>query len=544
MISRKMTGTSSLKPTDTDLISQIRVGLALSTLLVIYIDPSEPQRFETLTYGTLILFSVYSLVVYFTNRKNNIVPAKAAHWIDVIWFSVLIALSYGVVSIFFLLFYFAIMEASFRFGYREGIKTTLASAAVFISLGYLTAPADSGFELNRFLLRGIYLGFFGYLISYWGGMELAYIKQLAVLKDIHKLSNPRFGVDQTLASILSKILQFFDADECFLLTYDSSANTYFLRQSSRENPEQAVQSEELGTEHPLVKIPGNDTVIFSRLRSFVFNKNVDNIKTGETLADLLNTDFLISVPFFQQEKLTSRIYLTSPKKSFDAANAEFLAQLLTQIIPMIENINLLDKLASEATAIQRQKISRDIHDSTVQPYIGIKFGLEALQIKNDSGGNISGEIRRLVEMANSNIEEIRDYIDRLKDDKPDTLKGSVLVSAIRQQAKKIGEFYGVEIEVSAENEIRVSDRLSAEVYQIVSEALSNIKRHTNSNHALISIQSEDKNLKLEISNEISASNGSVNFTPKSITGRAEAIGGHALVETDEFFTKVTVVIPL
>lgn len=543
MISRTLPERASLKPTDTDLISKMRVGLAFSTLLVVYIDPSEPQQFVALTYTTLILYSVYSLVIFFMSRRNYPIPAKAAHWIDVLWFSVLIALSYGIFSIFFFLFYFAIMEAAFRFGYWEGIKTTFISAVVYISLGYLTAPANGAFELNRFLLRGIYLGFFGYMISYWGGKELTYIKQLAVLKDISKLSNPRFGVDQTLASILNKILRFYDAGECLLITFDSSENTYFLRQSSREDTDQAVQSEEIKSENPLIKASGDEVVIFRRLRTSVF-KNEQNTETGETLADLLNTDLLISVPFFQQEKLTGRIFLTSKKKSFDGADAEFLTQLLAQIIPMIDNINLLDKLASEATALQRQKISRDIHDSTVQPYIGIKFGLEALQIKNDSGEDISNEIERLVEMANTNIEEIRGYIDRLKDDKPDALKGSALVSAIRQQAKKTGEFYGIEIEVFAENEIRVSDRLSAEIYQIVSEGLSNIKRHTNSNYALISIQSDDKNLKLEIRNEFSASNGAVKFTPKSITGRAEAIGGQALVETQNNMTKVSVVIPL
>lgn len=543
MVSRTLPERSSLKPTDTDLISKMRVGLAFSTLLVIYIDPSEPQRFVALTYATLILYSVYSLVVFFSNRRKNTIPSKTAHWIDVLWFSVLIALSYGIFSIFFFLFYFAIMEAAFRFGYWEGIKTTVISAVVYMSLGYLTAPENGVFELNRFLLRGIYLGFFGYMISYWGGKELTYIKQLAVLKDINKLSNPRFGIDQTLASILKKILQFYDAGECLLITFDSSENKYCLRQSSRENTDQAVRGEEIRRDDSLIKVPGEDVVIFKRLHSAVF-KNEQNSETGEMLADLLNTDSLISVPFFQQEKLTGRIYLTSQQKSFDGADAEFLAQLLAQIIPMIDNINLLDKLASEATALQRQKISRDIHDSTVQPYIGIKFGLEALQIKHDSGENISNEIARLVEMANTNIEEIRGYIDRLKDDQPDALKGSALVSAIRQQARKISEFYGIEIEVLADNEIRVSDRLSAEIYQIVSEGLSNIKRHTDSIRAFISIQSDDKNLKLEIRNEFSASNGAVRFTPKSIAGRAEAIGGQALVETENDTTKVSVVIPL
>ncbi len=210
----------------------------------------------------------------------------------------------------------------------------------------------------------------------------------------------------------------------------------------------------------------------------------------------------------------------------------------------MSNINLLDHLASEATEQQRQKISRDIHDSTIQPYIGLKLGLEALQIKLEAGENIAADVEQLTNVAAANINDIRSYINKLKADISETTKGSVLISAIRIQADKLGEFYGMEIKVNAEDDIQINDRLSAEVFQIITEGLSNIRRHTKANHALIIIKCDDKKLKLEIQNNNPNGEISSEFTPKSINERAAALGGQALVQNENGNTKVSIEIPL
>ena len=48
---------------------------------------------------------------------------------------------------------------------------------------------------------------------------------------------------------------------------------------------------------------------------------------------------------------------------------------------------------------------------------------------------------------------------------------------------KFGELYDIEVEVKAPSAININDRLAAEVFQIVQEGLSNIKRHTASSTA-------------------------------------------------------------
>jgi signal transduction histidine kinase len=552
---------SFLKTMDAPLISEMRTILALSMLIVTFLDPAEPQHYVALTYTTLTLYTVYALILYlFSFRKPDLVPVNYTHWIDLAWCLILITLSSGTSSIYFFLFFFSIQIAAFRFGFTEGIRITTASVLLFIVLGFLTAPDGEGFELNRSLLRPIYLGVLGYMLSYWGGIELKLKKRLELIKDINNLYNPRFGTDLTISSILQKILVSFDVDACFLISLDANSGDYNLRQCDRSDPERAIRSEPLKPDHPLIGQPGSFAVIYSDLRrsnGFKKAKNyivfdleagarVDGqpLRNGEVLADLLNTRSFISVPFYQRETSAGRIFLTSETKTFELPDADFLRQILNQAVPVIENVNLLDRLASEATEQQRLKISRDIHDSTVQPYIGIKLGLEALQIKQRNGEDIAPDISRLIEIANTNITGIRSYINKLKGDTAHIDKGVVLVSAIRQQARKISEFYGINIEVFAEGELHINDRLSAEIFQIVTEGLSNIKRHTKASNAAIRIACDDKTFSLEIQNNSSNGAAPADFVPKSITGRAKSLGGRVAVKNHEEFTKVVIDIPL
>jgi signal transduction histidine kinase len=105
--------------------------------------------------------------------------------------------------------------------------------------------------------------------------------------------------------------------------------------------------------------------------------------------------------------------------------------------------------------------------------------------------------------------------------------------------------YDIEVEVKAASEININDRLAAELFQIVREGLSNIKRHTASSKATISILSRNGDMILDIENEASSLEGNNTFTPRSITDRAVALGGRVSVTvSDQGRTTVSVIIPM
>ena len=193
---------------DLKVVSAMRTMLAATTLLVIFIDPSEPGH-VTLTYVTLALYTVYSAVVLlFAVFRSDVIPAGLMHWLDVAWYLTLIAVSSGTNSIFFNFFFFAILAGSFGWGMKTGLRLTLVSASLFTLIGILTAVSEPQFELNTFLLRSIQLLVLGYMISRWGGFKINLKNQLQMLKDVTVVSNPRFGIDRTLNTILERVRTF------------------------------------------------------------------------------------------------------------------------------------------------------------------------------------------------------------------------------------------------------------------------------------------------------------------------------------------------
>ncbi|HJP92982.1 MAG TPA: histidine kinase [Pyrinomonadaceae bacterium] len=552
------TKSQTVESVDERLVNLTRLILSLSALIIIYVDPSEPDRLVNITYTTLALYTVYSALVYVLSiKRQSLFQNISLHWIDIGWYLILISLSSGTNSLFFFFFFFVILVASFRSGYKAGLKVTIVSSILFVTVGYYTTPTPV--EPNRFLLRAVYLASIGYLMAYWGGSETTHKRRLALLKDVSKLSNPRFGVDQTIGSIMSKLRDFYDADTCLLISTGSVPSTHVLRRVDRHHPELANRTEDLSQDEaaPLLAWPQDWAIAWHKspnkwwfsktplaIYHFASGERVrDADETFEWVADLLNANSFLSIPVYQRNTFTGRLYLTSQARRFTYSDIDFLRQVVEHVVPIIEHVRLVDRFASEAFEHERRKISRDIHDSAIQPYIGLKLGLEALRRRASHDDPLAAGIAELVDKTDSVIKDLRIYVGDLQQAAAGELV-NVLVSSVQGHARKLGEFYGISVEVDAAADMNVNDRLAAEVFQIVREGLSNIKRHTASATARISMASSNGDLILDIENESPSGETHKTFTPRSITERAIALGGRVSVRVDDTRTIVSVIIPM
>ena len=545
----------SIESLDERLVNLTRFILASSALIIIYVDPSEPDRLVNITYATLALYTVYSGIVYVLSlRRRSFLRGIPLHWIDVAWYLVLISLSSGTNSLFFFFFFFVILVASFRSGYGAGLKVTIVSSILFLTIGYVTTPTP--IEPNRFLLRAVYLAAIGYLMAYWGGSEITHKRKLALLKDVSRLSNPRFGVDQTIGSIITKLCDFYDADTCILINTSQVTNEYVLRRVDRKHSELVNRGEIVGLEGELLLAWPSEWAVTFRRNSWLktLSCSIYNFLSGERLkdidggcawaSDLLETDSFVSIPVYQRKTFTGRLYVMSRRRRFVHSDIEFLRQLIEHVMPMIDNMRLVDRFASEASEYERQRISRDIHDSAIQPYIGLKLGLDALRRQVPDNDPVSTGLAELAEKTNSVIRDLRTYVGGLQDRSSSDFVNA-LVSSVQRHARKFGELYDIEVEVKAPSPLNINDRLAAEVFQIVQEGLSNIKRHTASSTATISMMSRNGYMILDIENECSSIESGKTFTPRSITDRAVALGGRVSVTVNNGGrTIVSVIIPM
>ena len=101
------------------------------------------------------------------------------------------------------------------------------------------------------------------------------------------------------------------------------------------------------------------------------------------------------------------------------------------------------------------------------------------------------------------------------------------------------------MQVEAQHNIRINDRLAAEVFQMAAEGLSNVRRHTQAARVTVDLAQRDGHLVVRISDEGTPGSPPARFTPRSIAERAAALGGRASVERQGADgTRVVIEIPL
>ena len=528
---------------DTQTVNMMRVVLAVSVLLAVFVDSLSLNALNGFTQLIFFGFLIHSIVICVYSQFNRLFSQnKLIHRVDVLWFSLMVICTGRVNSFFFLLFFFAILTSSFRWGFEEGIKVTIASVILFVAP---TLMFDTQNDFSVLLLRTTFLLAIGYISVYWGESKVRLIHQLAVLREVSRLSNPRFGVDHTITNVLEQTRNFFKAESCILVMRDKESGTYSLRTVKNGGRTPSFSAEQVSAEAtlPLMAFSQEHIIAYTcPLRpislsffkvSLAYDCNTDRWKKQQrtlsrNLAEFLEAFSFISAPLSLKLQ-QGRIYIASSNRSFSKADALFLNHITAQAFPVVENVELLDKMASEAAVQERHKISLDIHDITIQPYIGLKLGLGALKNKASADNPLIEDINSLILMTERVISDLRRFAVNFRNDvvKPQ----SMFLVTLNQQTEQIRDFYGIEISLSITGELKVNDRLATEVLQLIREGLSNICKHTLAQEGFVKIQCSNNSLRIQIENENNCEAiCPIVFTPRSMSERTDMLGGKLNVD--------------
>jgi signal transduction histidine kinase len=534
------------------LVAKMRVVLGLATLLTALVDPGgarTPHPLLVLGLGAYILQAAIILACSQTGRHLH--HPRLSHWLDVGWFTLLLAAA-GPLSGVYILFFFAIATAAFRWGYDEGARVTLACSFLYLlsCVGHM-----SNALLANVLLRAVFLLALGRMVSHWGEALLDNRRRIALLRDVSRLSNPRFGVDHTIASVLERTRDFFGATSCFVLIRDHDMGNWRLRSAGNRRSESlAAQCLDEEVASLLARVAPRSSAVYTapwhaRLpwgESLHIRDDgagswqVAEQEAGRALAELVDARSFICAPIpLRQDE--GRIFVVSSRRDLRKDDAAFLAQVAAQAFPVIENIALLDRMASDAGRRERLKFSNDLHDSTVQPYIGLSHALQALLRAAGPENPLTQDIRKVAGMADSVVRDLRRFSSAARE-APASGESAFLL-ALRSHAAHVKTYHNLDVDLDGDEAIDINDRLAAEIVQLVREGISNIRRHTSATRAAVRLQRGDGWLHIRIENDCPAG-PPVPFTPRSISERAALLGGVAYVGNSAHATSVHVDIPL
>ena len=210
-------------------------------------------------------------------------------------------------------------------------------------------------------------------------------------------------------------------------------------------------------------------------------------------------------------------------------------------MPQIQNIRVPKVSVPSIPGEERDSVARDIHDTVIQPYIGIQMALAGIREKIQQKQDVTDDIERLISVTDIEISNLRSYARGIEGStEPD--KG--MLNAIKRYSQRFSSTSGVGVKLEVLSMVSLNERLAAEIYQMVAEGLSNVRRHSNATEAIIRIEVKDERFFLTVQNDNSHGERPKSFVPRSIAERTMALGGAIDVSRDEVYTTVTVTIPL
>jgi len=199
-----------------------------------------------------------------------------------------------------------------------------------------------------------------------------------------------------------------------------------------------------------------------------------------------------------------------------------------------------------ATAKERNRLARELHDSVAQTLYGLTLQAEAASRKLNQGqtNEVVGFLREIRESAQQTLQETRLLIFELR---PPILEEEGLVSALRARLESVESRSGLKTRISLGEVGRLPGGIEAGLYGISNEVLNNILKHAHASEVKISLARKEGKIILEISDNGVGFDPSVE-TPgglglKGMRERAEQINGNLQISSGENGTQVSVEVP-
>lgn len=215
-----------------------------------------------------------------------------------------------------------------------------------------------------------------------------------------------------------------------------------------------------------------------------------------------------------------------------------------EALPLVERADLLEQLENEAAAHERARIGRDLHDSAVQPYLGLKYGIEALLRRTAPDNPVASDVRGLLDMASAELEGLRELVSGLRSGRRPQEGEDPLMPALERQAKRLRTLFGLDVVLHTSDAPVLRRSLAQAVFHMVNEALTNARRHTHARRVEIDLKVLDRRLCLSVRNDHGGAPPLPNFHPRSLSERARALGGRVEVHTSPDRTEVIIHLPL
>ncbi len=473
------------------LIATGRLVLAAFFLIAVWMDPSEPFRYATLTYDLLVYYLVYSFLLFsaFTWQKDNIRDHLLiiTHSVDLLFFTFLMFLTKGPNSPFFVFFIFFLVCATLRWQWRGTLWSAVAALFVVIALSLYPYNIlhDHSFELNRFIIRIAHLAVIATLLGFLGAYEQSINNVHTMLAEWpHTVSDELQTITEEMlgyaATILGapRILLAWEAEEepwLHLALWTKQGCQY-----SREHPDAygTLVAKQLADTNffcrnlanPQSQVVHNSPVCLQRPQDSPLHKRLQ-----ERFA--INT---VLVTRLKGEK-NSGYMMMLDKKTMTGDDLTLCGIVAHEVTARFDNCFLVKQLQQTAASNAQIRLARDLHDGLLQSLTGVALQLEtARQLLETEPQTARQCLHEIQQLLATEQRELRLHITELRPYLSDRQQAEEfgLADRLEKLTEQIRLQWDLAVEITINSPVPLITRsMAREIYFVVNESLTNAVRH-------------------------------------------------------------------
>jgi signal transduction histidine kinase len=211
----------------------------------------------------------------------------------------------------------------------------------------------------------------------------------------------------------------------------------------------------------------------------------------------------LGMPIMASGAAVGRLYLTN---KLGAAEFSTEDQALVEMFALhagiaIENARLHDQVRRFAVVDERDRISRDLHDSVIQAIYAQTLSLDDVpELVQTEPEHAARRVDDAIDALHAVIRDIRNFIFGLR---PVLLESGSIVEGFHALAAELRRG-GVEVSVilaGDEEDLDLPIAIVAELLAVVREALSNVARHATAERAEIELTAAPDEIRLQVTDD-------------------------------------------
>lgn len=511
-------------------LATARVFLAVSTLVAIRMDPTELGH-SWAAYGLFVFYMANGILIIMLLRRRQQSTAAfrfLVHAGDIAWPAVISIFAEGPRTPFFLFFFFVLAAAAYRWGLWETLSTAAAETALlwlesFVVLhmwpqGSLPLRALTGLHINvqafqpqRLFMESIYLLVMGLLLGYLAEQQKNLRAEKALVTGMLSRVRVEAGLTGTIEQIFQEVQSMYGACRVLVASQEVHSNRMFLGELNQaagtgRGEFRWLESGVRDATTYLEGYPGevayasvdDDEWSTMALDEAGHGVAVENLSPFSQLRQFQPFDSVVTVAFLFGTDWRGRVFLFNPSwKGEKQEELRFLLDLVRQVGPAIYNVYLLHRLRRRASAAERARFARELHDGAVQSLIAVEMQVDVLRRQAEANRPIGSELGRIQSLLREEVLKLRELMQQMKAIDVDAQK---LLPALRDAVERFQRETGINARFVADvDELDIPQRVCRELLRIVQEGLVNVRKHSGARHALIRLASNGTkwNLTLE-----------------------------------------------